>query len=158
MMSDTGTSGPRLLLVEDEFVLAVCLSDWLEDHGAQVIGPVANVADALRLLEQAPEIDVAILDINLGGETAFPVADALRRAGVPFLFASGYDREHMPERFRDAVLCTKPIDPATVARALTALLQASATGTAARQPEPSVVKAHQVPGLGEEQPALHQRA
>lgn len=125
MTSETGTIGPRLLLVEDEFVLAVCLSDWLEDHGAQVIGPVASVTDALCLLEQAPEIDVAILDIDLGAETSFPVADALRRAGIPFLFASGYGRAHLPERFHDAALCTKPIDPETISRALTSVLEAS---------------------------------
>ena len=122
---DATIEGARLLLVEDEFLLALCLSDLLEDLGAQVLGPVACVADALEVIDRAPEIDAAILDVNLGGEVVFPVADRLRMRNVPFAFASGFDPELLPARFRDVALCRKPIDEAAMRAALATLRQAA---------------------------------
>lgn len=117
----SNVEGLRLLLVEDEYVLGWYMSRMLEELGAHVVGPVASVSDALMLLDHAPEIDAAILDVNLGEEAVFPVADALRREHVPFLFASAYDPAQMPERFRDVQLCPKPIDPGTMRNALSRL-------------------------------------
>ena len=100
--------GLRVLLVEDHFPLAVNLADVAVQSGADVIGPVATVADALHLIDQVPEIDAAVLDVNLGQEAIFPVADALRARKVPFVFSTAQERSQLPERFRDVPLCAKP--------------------------------------------------
>jgi CheY-like chemotaxis protein len=106
---DTGFDGLRLLLVEDEYLLALYLSEMLEDLGAQVLGPVASVADALELIDKAPEIDAAILDVNLAGEAVFPVADRLRAPRAvrlrlrlrPRAHAAALQRRHdLPEAYR----------------------------------------------------------
>ena len=124
-MLDDDIAGFRLLLVEDEYLLALHLSQLLEDYGAQVVGPVGCVADALDLLDKAPEIEGAILDITLAGEAVFPVADRLRARQVPFAFASGHDPDLMPARFRDVALCRKPIDEAAVRAALAQMRHAA---------------------------------
>lgn len=124
-MPHQNIAGLRLLLVEDEYLLALYLAELLEDLGAEVLGPVASVADALDLIEKAPEIDAAILDVNLAGEAVFPVADRLRARHVPFAFASGYDPELMPARFRDVDVCQKPIDAEAVRSALGRLRSAA---------------------------------
>lgn len=113
--------GLRLLLVEDEFVLALGITDVLVDAGADVLGPVGSVADALALVQQIPEIDAAVLDVNLAGETIYPVADALQARGVPFLFATANERAQLPERFSNVPLCRKPFDPVAFRSALDAL-------------------------------------
>lgn len=117
--------GLRLLLVEDEHLLALCLFELLEDLGVQVLGPVKCVSDALDLIDRAPELDAAILDVNLAGEAVFPVADRLRARRVPFAFASGHDPALMPSRFRDVPICRKPLDEAAVRAAVAGLRQAA---------------------------------
>ncbi|HZX79380.1 MAG TPA: response regulator [Lysobacter sp.] len=122
-MQSTASSvaGLRLLLVEDEYLLAMYLSQALEDLGAEVIGPAASVDDALDLIEHAPAIDAAILDVNLGGQTSYPVADALASRDVPFVFASGYERRSLPERYQNVGVCPKPFDPPSVMTAIARL-------------------------------------
>lgn len=114
-------AGRRLLLVEDEYVLAVGLSDTLGDLGAEVVGPVASVADALALLETLPELDAAVLDVNLGREVVYPVADALLARGLPFLFATANDPAALPAHYGRVPVCRKPFDLATLRSALGAL-------------------------------------
>ena len=80
--------GRRVLVVEDDYLLAQDLLEELERCGAQVMGPVASVAEALALLESGPAPYMAILDIKLGCELVYPVADALRARGVPLLAPS----------------------------------------------------------------------
>ena len=125
-MMENELNGLRLLLVEDEYVLAVGLSDLLEDLGANVLGPVASVDDALALVRDVPEIDAAILDVNVGSELVYPVADALLARNVPFFFSTAQDPMLMPERFRGVPLCPKPFD-ATRFRAALDHLQPPAT-------------------------------
>lgn len=117
----TELGGWRVLLVEDEFVLALGLSDVLLDLGAEPLGPVASVADALALIENVPEMDAAVLDVNLGDEVVYPVADALLARGVPFLFSTANERTALPERFSRVPLCRKPFGPADFSSALRAL-------------------------------------
>ncbi|GAB6194768.1 response regulator [Lysobacter xanthus] len=113
--------GLRLLLVEDEFVLALGLSDVLGDAGAVVLGPVATVEDALALVERVPEMDGAVLDVNLGDEVVYPVADALTARGIPFLFSTANDPGRLPERFARVPVCRKPFEIDTIHAAVAAL-------------------------------------
>ena len=87
--------GPLVLVVEDEFLIAMDLELLLEGHGWRVLGPAATVAEALRLLGDGETPAVALLDVNLGGEMVTPVAGALRALGVPFVLASAHDRPEL---------------------------------------------------------------
>jgi len=112
--------GRRVLLVEDEFLIASDLIRLLHQQGAEVLGPAATVRCALDLLLASPDADGAILDVNLRGEMAFPVADALRDRGVPFVFATGYAQDMIPERYAGVPCCEKPFDGPEIIRALIA--------------------------------------
>lgn len=112
-------AGRRVLLVEDDYFIADELAQWLRNAGAEVIGPVGTLSEALHLLDSHP-LDGAILDINLRGELAYPLADALISRGTPLVFSTGYDESAIPERYCDVTRCEKPLDPATVTRALLA--------------------------------------
>ncbi len=98
----------RVLLVEDEGLVAMMLEDLLADLGCEVAASLASVREALEWIEAGGSADLALLDVNLNGEPAFPVAEALRAHGVPFAFATGYGADHDP-RFKDAPLLSKPI-------------------------------------------------
>jgi CheY-like chemotaxis protein len=114
-----GLRGRRLLIVEDEYMIAADLAGALRDRGANVIGPAASIEDALQLLNAEPQIDGAVLDINLRGERAFPVADALRARAVPFVFATGYDSWVIPETYAREPRIEKPVNTGALARLLT---------------------------------------
>ena len=110
--------GRRLLVVEDEYMMAEDLRRDLEKAGAQVVGPVPSVADALRVLAGEAALDGAILDVNLRGEKAYPVADALRERGIPFVLATGYEQWALPEAYKDVPRCDKPVDLRHLVRTL----------------------------------------
>ncbi len=102
-------TGKRLLLVEDSMMIALDAQSMLADAGLEV-EIAGNVADAARALT-VNAFDAAVLDVNLSGETSFPVADLLTRAGVPFVFATGYgESAAMPERFERVAVLAKPYD------------------------------------------------
>ena len=102
--------GRRILIVEDEYVVALDLARSLAEIGASVIGPVGSVAAAMALLASEAEPDMAVLDINLGTEKVFPVADALSARGLPFVFATGYDTLSIPAAYRTVPRFEKPVD------------------------------------------------
>ncbi len=106
----TKLAGRRILIVEDEALVAMLVEDALLDAGAEVIGPVATVAEAMALLETAT-LDAAVLDLNLAGETSTPVADALATRGVPFVVATGYGAEGLPPGHSAVPVLAKPYDP-----------------------------------------------
>lgn len=103
-----GDKALRVLLVEDEGLVAMMLEDLLEDLGCEVAGSLASVGAALAWIEAGGAADVALLDVSLSGESVFPVADALKARGVPFAYATGYGADHDP-RFKEAPLLGKPI-------------------------------------------------
>ena len=114
--------GMRVLVVEDEALVALDLQFALEDEGAIVIGPALSLPDALELLACEPHIDGAILDVDLAGIEVYPAADLLRARGIPFVFHTGHgSRVSLSERFPGSLTCSKPTTPATL---ITALLQA----------------------------------
>lgn len=96
-----------VLIVEDESLIAMLIEDHLVELGYEAWPAVSTVADALRALEaHAP--DLALLDVNLGGTMSFPVADALRSRGIPFLFLTGYGRAGIPAEYADCRVLQKP--------------------------------------------------
>ena len=108
----------RVLVVEDEYMLASELKDELDDAGAIVLGPVGTVEDALKLIQGEAEIDGAVVDVNLHGEMAYPVADLLLERAVPMVFTTGYDVGDLPPRFAHVVRCEKPVQLRRVAQAI----------------------------------------
>ncbi|WP_210528746.1 response regulator [Rubellimicrobium arenae] len=110
--------GKHVLVVEDEYMLADDLRRDLEEAGARVLGPVASLEQAFSALNDGITIDAAVLDINLGGEMVFPLAEALRGRGVPFVFVTGYDAWALPGQFRDVPCCDKPVDAVQLLRSL----------------------------------------
>lgn len=110
--------GRRLLVVEDEYFLAENMVSGLTERGAEVVGPVGDIDDALDLIEDSERLDGAVLDLNLRGEMAFPVADALLERGIPFVFATGYDSASIPPRYKGVLRCEKPVNVPKIARAL----------------------------------------
>lgn len=110
----------HVLVVEDDYFIMDELRQSFERSGATVLGPVGSIEEALALAEGSPRIDAAVLDINLHGEMAFPVADALRARGIPIIFATGYGAATIPERFADAPHCEKPVEPEMIARLILA--------------------------------------
>jgi len=113
----------RVLVVEDEMLVAALLEDRLEALGCHVIGPAAAVGDALELLK-TEEIDAAVLDVNLGGEKVFPVADVLAARGIPFLFATAYGAAGVADRHNRRDVLDKPYHERALEHALRSALQA----------------------------------
>jgi CheY-like chemotaxis protein len=113
--------GRRILVVEDEALVAMLVEDALIDAGCDVIGPVATVAEALSLLDAGDVPEAAVLDLNLAGETSAPVADALASRGVPFVVATGYGAAGLPPEHKSAPVLAKPYDPAELTAALARL-------------------------------------
>lgn len=114
-MTDDILSGRRILVVEDEYLIADDLRDALVAAGAEVVGPIATVADAIACVDAGTVLDAAVLDINLRGAMVYPVADGLAARGIPFLFATGYDAGSLPDRFATAVRLEKPVKAAKLA-------------------------------------------
>lgn len=110
--------GRRILVVEDEYLLADDLRQTLESLGIEVVGPVATVAQALELLESEQAPDGAMLDVNLQGDAVFPVLDLLRERAVPFVLTTGYDGWALPAAYADAPRCVKPLDMRRLSRLL----------------------------------------
>ncbi|USU09504.1 response regulator [Sphingomonadaceae bacterium OTU29MARTA1] len=113
----------RILIVEDEYLVADDLALALRDAGATVVGPVGSVADALSLIRATARIDGAVLDINLHGTMSYPVAELLLAKAIPFLFATGYDACTVDEAYRSIVHHEKPVMPADVIESLFAIEQ-----------------------------------
>ncbi|KQV82705.1 response regulator [Rhizobium sp. Root1220] len=107
----------RILVVEDEMLVAMLIEDAISDLGHVVVGPAMRLETALSTVERE-DFDFAILDINLAGKQSFPVADRLSERGIPFLFASGYGVAGLVDRYRDSPILQKPFSPDQLARAL----------------------------------------
>src|SRR3954453_22976353 len=101
-------AGPRVLLVEDEMLIALHLEDLLAELGCAVLGPAATVAGALAVTRREP-LEGAVLDVNLRGEPSFPVARELRARPVPFFFVPGYGSAILPPDLRGVPCLTKPV-------------------------------------------------
>ena len=98
----------KVLIVEDEWLIAQDLAEEISDAGYAVIGPAHNVSDALQLIDDETA-DGALLDVNLRNETSYPIAEALTLRGIPFTFISGYERNQLDPVFGSCAMLKKPI-------------------------------------------------
>lgn len=112
----------RVLVVEDEVLVAALLEERLEGLGCQVVGPASSVGEALELLE-AEDIDAAVLDVNLAGEKVFPVADSLAARDIPFVFATAYGASGVADRHNERAVLDKPYHARALEHALRSALQ-----------------------------------
>lgn len=110
-------AGARVLIVEDNDLVAAYVSDVVRDEGGDVIGPVARAAEAAALIDDG-SIDVAVLDVVLPGGDSAPVATKLVDIGVPFVVMSGYRRKRLPDAMRKAPFLTKPFTQLDLIRSL----------------------------------------
>lgn len=117
-MTDRTLDPFHILVVEDDPIIASSLKEDLEDFGATIVGPVKSVQQAISCIAEADRLDAAVLDINLGGERAYPIANDLRRRKIPFVFLTGYDRTPVAVHFEDVPVFEKPADPEALADAL----------------------------------------
>lgn len=120
----------RILIVEDDSLVAMMLRGILEQMDCAIVGPAARVERALKLVEETA-IDGAVLDVNIAGTPVYPVADALSARGVPFIFLTAYGSPVLPERYRDCRTLTKPIIETRLRAAVEANLVAPARQRAA---------------------------
>ncbi len=114
------TSDRRVLLVEDEMMVAGMLQRMLADLGYAVVGPATDVDEAMGMIGGGG-IDAAVLDINLDGEMSYPVADELASRGIPFVFSTGYGAEDMPDGYEGISVLKKPFRRSGLADALASL-------------------------------------
>lgn len=99
----------RVLVAEDNLFIALNLTRLLRTHGLEIVGPVATVKEALAVVSAYKRIDAAALDVNLSGETAYPVADALRAKNVPTIFMTGYDDRAIDPAYANVPYLVKPV-------------------------------------------------
>jgi len=111
-------TGKRILLVEDDYYMVSELAQRLAAMDVIVAAKCPGVAEALGAIAAATDLDAAILDINLSGEMVFPVADRLERLGIPFIFATGYDPDVLPDRHADKIVLRKPVEVESLALVL----------------------------------------
>lgn len=99
---------PRVLVAEDNYLIAEDLRAGLDAAGVDVLGPVPDLQGAVALLAREPAPDAAILDVSLGRELVYPLADALSAQGIPFIFATGFDASEVPAAYANVPRCEKP--------------------------------------------------
>ncbi len=107
-----------VFVVEDEALVAMNLEDMLMDLGCSIAATAMRIEQAEQLVAGGLECDAAILDVNLGGDMIFPLAERLREMGVPMVFATGYGQDGLPEEWRDRPVLQKPYTEEQVAESL----------------------------------------
>lgn len=118
-------AGGSVFLVEDEVMIRMMVVDMLDELGYAVAAEAGEIGEATRLAQSA-EFDIAILDVNVNGKVISPVAEAIRARNKPFIFATGYGAQGLPEEYRDRPALQKPFQLETLSR----ILQATLRGTA----------------------------
>ena len=113
---------PRILVLDDEPLISMMVQDWLTELAYETVGPANSVTGALGLIDSTP-LDAAILDLSLGKEDCYPVAEALRARGIPFVLVTGYGHVNVADCFQDAPILSKPIDFQAIKDAMCKLLE-----------------------------------
>jgi CheY-like chemotaxis protein len=122
-MSDSTTAMPRVLLVEDEYLIRMLLEDMLAELGYTIAEAVGTIAEASKLAASGV-FDIAILDVNVDGEEIYPVADILAKRGLPFVFVTGYGENSLPAKYRSRPALQKPFHSEQLSSTLAGLLAA----------------------------------
>ena len=110
-------TGGSVLLVEDEVMIRMMVADMLEELGYRVAAEAGDINEAVQLAETT-EFDIAILDVNVNGKVISPVAEVVAKRNRPFIFATGYGAQGLPEEFRDRPTLQKPFQMETLAQVL----------------------------------------
>ena len=110
-------AGKRVLVVEDELMIRMLLEGMLTDIGHSVVAEAGRIEEALTLAKEA-EVDIAVLDVNLHGKPITPVVEVLVARGLPFVFASGFGQQGVPEPYRDSPTLQKPFQSEALAKAI----------------------------------------
>ena len=116
-MNDLNLDGLRVLVVEDEMMVSMLIEDMLGELGCLVVGPASRLDEAMELAKDA-DLDCAVLDVNLGGQPIFPLADLLRERGRPFAFATGYGDAGLRDVDKGSPVLQKPFREGDLARVL----------------------------------------
>jgi CheY-like chemotaxis protein len=116
----------RILLVEDEMLVAMAIEDILADSNCTVVGPVGTLGAAIALLDQDDAIDAAVIDLNLDRQSALPLADALAERRIPFVVCTGYGNTRLPPPHQDVPVLGKPYGLAELTLKLRQLLEVEA--------------------------------
>ena len=111
-------TGRRVLVVEDESLVAMLLETILEDMGCSPVGPVATVDEGLAMVAAETSLDAALLDVNVAGREVFPIAEALKARGVPFIVSTGYGEGGLPDAWRGQATVQKPFTESAIRDAL----------------------------------------
>ena len=111
-------TGRRVLVVEDESLVAMLIETILEDMDCIPVGPAANIEEGLRLVADTQDLDAALLDVNVAGVEIFPVAEALAARNLPFVFSTGYGEGGLPDEWKGRITLQKPFTESAVQAAL----------------------------------------
>ena len=123
-LSKRELSNRKVLVVEDEMMIAMLIEDMLDEFGCKLVGPATNVPRALELIGKE-QVEVAVLDLNLDGKDTYAIADALRQKNVPFIFATGYGSTGMRPEYGDRPVLQKPFQAKDLETALAEALAGS---------------------------------
>ncbi len=113
-------AGKKILVVEDEYLLAEDVCEVLRDCGAEIVGPVSRLEEGIALAENVKALDCAVLDLNLNGKSAVEIARTLARNKVGFVFVTGYDAGGVAPEFEDTPRLVKPFDKTKLCHAVQA--------------------------------------
>ena len=117
-VNETKSGDCTILVMEDDYIVALDLCAHLESLGVTVIGPAAKVDDGVKLARHTSRVHGALLDVNLSGQVVYPVVDILSERNIPITFVTAYDSSMLPTRYRHFRRIEKPMDPAAVSAAL----------------------------------------
>jgi len=124
-MSEQDLAGRRVFIVEDESLVAMMMEAMIEELGATVVGSKGRIAEALDFIAaRHNEIDVAVLDLNLGGARSYPVASAVNKHGIPIVFSTGYQDGDISDEWRDYPMINKPFQLSELQLAIAQALRA----------------------------------
>jgi CheY-like chemotaxis protein len=123
MTHGKAAAGKRVLIVEDELMIRMLLEGMLTDLGHRVAAEAGGLDEAISLAKQG-EFDLAVLDVNLNGNSVTPVVEILVERGVPFIFASGYGQRGLPEAYRTAPILQKPFQADALEQAIQSIANA----------------------------------
>ncbi|KAB0680952.1 response regulator [Aureimonas leprariae] len=125
MTAPKALTGLKVFAVEDESLVAMQLEDMLYDFGCEVVGVAMRFNRALEMAAALPQIDFAVLDVNIGGDKVYPVAERLRARGVPIVFATGYGRTGVDAEWHGCQIVQKPYTAKELGRHIVAAVSAT---------------------------------